>query len=110
MNEIDELLKKLNSARKKAKKLREEMQVLRKAIIGAGGNPDPWTEKNIERNKAIYIKRQSGMSLAAIAREFNISSATVSTTCNRIEWLVLNKRGHYKHYKNIVRRYAKSEN
>jgi Mor family transcriptional regulator len=85
-------IKKLESARKKAKKIREEIKSLRQTILDAGGDPDTWKPNNADRNKELYRKWKSGMKFSEIAREHHLSATTISTICHRIEKMLERKK------------------
>lgn len=96
MSEVEVFLKRLTNARKKAKRVREEISVLRQSIIDAGANPDPWKVDNTNRNKSIFMRWKEGAKFTEIAKEYNLSSTTISNICNRVKRVLEQRKGKIK--------------
>jgi len=93
---------KLEIARKKQRDLRKEIDALRQNIREAGQDPDAPKIDLVPRNKEIYKKWKDGNKFVDIAKEYNLSTTTISSVCNRIE-MTLERRGfHYQKYKDLL--------
>ncbi len=72
--------KKLRQARKKAKKIAEEIKAIRKKISDAGYDPDE-NEERTARNKEFYKKWKEGMPVAVIAKGTFLSPERIRVIC-----------------------------
>lgn len=101
--ELEEAQKKLKAARKRGRKLREEINMLRDIIWEYGIDPDDNFRYLIDRNKEIYKRRAKGATFNAIGKEFNLSGGTISTICTLITRSLIKKGYGYDDYKSLAR-------
>lgn len=73
----------LIDARKRSRKIAQEIRYLKKEIQSLGGDPSG-TQNLTERNIAIYAAFQSNIPVAEIAAQYNLSIYRVKELCKRI--------------------------
>lgn len=101
---VKEAQEALRLAREKAKALRLEIDALRNFIVAHGGVLNHDTRRITRRNGQIYKRWVDGARFVDIAREFNLSTTTISGVCHRIDRVLEIKKGSfYKRYKNLAK-------
>jgi DNA-binding CsgD family transcriptional regulator len=94
---------KLKEARAKQREIRTEIDRLRQIIRDVGEDPDAPEVDLTARNKRFYIQWKDGQSFAEIAREYKLSTTTVSTVCHRIDKILEHRRFHFQKYKDLLK-------
>lgn len=100
---LQQAKKDLELFRKKQRELRKEIDELRQVIRDAGEDPDAPKIDLVPRNKEFYKKWKDGQKFSEIAREYKLSTTTVSNVCNRIERILETKKFHFKKYKDLLK-------
>lgn len=85
---------KLALARRRAKRLRKEIDYLRQVIRDAGIDPDK-TVNHAARNKMIYKKRKQGARYGELAKENKISTSAVGQICRKIDYILKTRKGRF---------------
>lgn len=77
---ISQAKHRLQEARILARLIKREIDQLRSFIISKGGNPDQQKDFT-KRNLDIYNQWKAGKSLAALAKEYNLSISRIYSIC-----------------------------